>query len=386
MYDRVILGGTVVDPSQQLHAVRDVAIQDGRIAAVEETISPDAARETIDAKGKVVTPGLVDLHVHAYWGVSEYGIEADRHCLPAGVTTVLDAGTAGHLTWPGFRRYVIEPSATRIRALLHVAGQGMPANDVGELVDFRWADVSAAVQTLKDNPDLILGMKVRLSALHTDGNAWVVLGRAREAADALELPLMVHPNKSELSIEDILSQMYDRDIFTHCYHQSETGILDEKNKVRAVVREAAERGVFFDVGHGMGSFSFRVAQAALDQGFLPHTISSDLHALNVNGPVFDLPTTMSKFLMLGMGLDEVIARTTHGPARLMGLDGEVGTLRPGACADVAILDLKEGDFEFVDAEKETRRGRAKLEPLLTIRAGKPVHPGTRPAPERAAIT
>ncbi|MFQ6041110.1 MAG: amidohydrolase/deacetylase family metallohydrolase [Candidatus Poribacteria bacterium] len=365
-YDIIVKDGEVVDPSQGLHEVRDVGIVDGRVAALEKDLSADEAETVVDASGKIVTPGLVDLHVHVYWGVAHLGIEPDPNCIAKGATTVFDAGSSGAQTFPGFKKYVIDVSATRIKAFLHVSMQGQLSNVVGELLDLQWADTKRAIKMCEDNKDEIVGVKIRLGSDLVGEHGMESLKRARAVADATELPLMVHPG-GPMTTTEMLGEMKSGDIMTHCYHRGPSGILDEDGKIKPEFRKAVQRGVLMDVGHGAGSFSFEVAKAGLAQDFPPGTISSDLHFYNLHGPVYDLATTASKFLLLGMPFDEVIAKVTTIPARVMGIENEIGTLRVGAYGDVAVFDLQEGDFEFTDVLKVTMIGHKKLVPVKTIK-------------------
>ncbi len=371
----LIKNGLLIDPRQGTHEVKDVSILDGRVAAVGLNLQPAPGQEVVEAPGLLVTPGLVDLHVHVYWGVSHYGIDADAHCLAKGVTTAVDAGSAGAQTWPGFRRYVIEVSETRLLAFLNISASGMLSEAVGELEDLRLLDKAAAVQVAEANRDVILGIKVRLSRNLVGNNGRAGLRLAREAADAVGMPMMIHPGDTPMPISEILGVMRAGDVLTHCYHGRADGILDEKDHVLPAVRQAIERGVHLDVGHGRGSFTFDVARKALAQGVRPGTISSDLHHYNVNGPVFDLATTMSKFLYLGLSLDEVVHMTTAAPARAAGREGLLGTPSVGAAGDVTLLRLQEGRFDFEDANGVKVPGTVRLVPVHTIRAGRVYRPG-----------
>ena len=373
LYDLLVKGGTLVDPSQGIHGLRDVAFAQGVVATVAEDIRDWQAERTVDATGHLVTPGMIDLHVHVFEGVSHYGIAPDPHCLARGATTVVDAGSAGADTFVGFRKYVIEMSDTRIYALLNISSRGMLSPAIGELDEIKWANTSRALQVIEANRDLILGVKVRLTRdMVVGANAGLEpLYRAREAADAARLPLMIHPQEAWCaSLDDVLAQMRDRDILTHSYHGRSHGILDEDGCVRSAVRDARERGVLFDVGHGAGSFSWRVCEAAVAQNFPPDTISSDLHIMNLHGPVYDLATTVSKFLHLGFSLDDALAKVTDAPAQVMGMEEEIGTLRPGAHGDAVVFDLQAGTFELLDCEGEMRVARQRLEPVTVIKGGR----------------
>lgn len=371
-YELILKGGTLIDPAAGIHARRDVAFAGGAVAAVGEDLPTDGA-EVIDCAGQIVAPGLIDLHVHIYWGVSYLGIPADPNCIARGVTTAVDAGSAGADTFPGLRKYVIEASATRLYAMLNIAAQGMLHADIGEFDDLRYSSVPRALATIEQHRDLILGVKVRLTrdTIVSAASGLRPLALAREAADAAGLPIMVHPQEAWCdSIDDVLALMRGGDILTHCFHGSSHGILDERGRVRPAVLAAIERGVVFDVGHGAGSFSWGVAERALAQGAAPQTISSDLHSYNVNGPVFDLVTTAAKFLHLGMGLDDVLARVTAAPARAMGMAGRIGTLQAGAAGDAVVLDLEEGAFPLVDSHGEQRMAERRLAPKTVVRAGR----------------
>jgi dihydroorotase len=231
---------------------------------------------------------------------------------------------------------------------------------------------------IEQHRDLILGVKVRLTrdTIVSAASGLRPLALAREAADAAGLPIMVHPQEAWCdSIDDILALMRGGDIMTHCFHGSNHGIMDEQGRVRRSVLEAMERGVIFDVGHGAGSFSWSIAEQALAQGVAPQTISSDLHSYNVNGPVFDLATTASKFLQLGMSLDGVLSRVTAAPARAIGMADRLGTLQVGAAGDAVVLDLEEGAFPLWDSHGELRTAERRLEPHLVVRAGRIYTPG-----------
>lgn len=372
-YDLLIKGGTLVDPAQCLHTPRDLAFANGVVAAVAEDVPSTEAARVVDATGCLVTPGLIDLHVHVFEGGSHYGIAPDPTCLARGATTVVDAGSSGADTFAGFRKYVIEASATRIFAQLNISAMGMLDANIGELDDLKWASVPRALATIEKHRDLILGVKVRLTRDSIVGKAagLTPLHRAREAADAAGLPIMVHPQGAWCdSIDDVLAVMRERDILTHSFHGSTHGILDDDRKIRRAVWDARERGVVFDVGHGQGSFDWGVCEAALAQGFPPTTISSDLHVYNLNGPVHDLATTVSKFMHLGLSLDDALAKVTAVSARVVGLEGKIGTLAEGAWGDAVVFELEEGDFGFVDSVGQVRIGRRKLTPRTVIKGGK----------------
>ncbi len=383
-YDLLIRRGRVVDPSQNLSAPRDIAILGHTIAKVAEDIPEADAQHVLDVNGSLVTPGLIDIHVHVYDGVAPVGIPPDPNCIAKGVTTVIDAGSAGAHTFPGFRKYVIDVAQTRIRALLNlsVVGQSTlsPDNKFGELLNLNYVNPGLAVRTIERHRDLILGIKIRLSRNIAGQNDLRILQMARLAADAVRLPMMVHIGTTYTPLKDLLPVLRAGDVITHCFHGRSQGILDPKGRVLPEVFAAVGRGVHLDVGHGEGSFSFDVAEKAIKEGLLPGTISSDLHQFNVHGPVSDLLTTLSKFLHLGLTLDQVIARATVNPVKIFGFAERLGTLREGAEADISVLALQDGDFSFTDSKGQRRTGHQKLFPVATVKAGRLYGAATFPAP------
>jgi len=364
----LIRNGRVLDPAQGLDAIRHVRLEGGLVAAVGSELRAAPGEDVLDATGLLVTPGLIDLHVHVFPGASHYGIEPDPHCLATGTTTVVDAGSAGALTFGAFRKYVIEVAETRIFPFLNISATGMLSPDVGELDDLRFVDRGKALQTIEAHRGLIRGVKVRLSRELVGNNARAGLAIARETAEAARLPLMVHPGDTPIGLVDILRALRAGDVLTHCFHGREEGVLDG-GRVRPEVRAAVERGVILDVGHGRGSFSFATARSALAQGLAPGTISSDLHVYNVAGPVFDLATTMSKLLALGISLPEVVRMTTAAPARVLGEAESIGTLRPGAAADVTLLRIESGSFTLTDSHGESMVAGDRLAPVRVVRDG-----------------
>ena len=369
MYDLRITGGTVFDASQGLAAPADIFIQDGRIAALGPNLEGQA-RETLDVDGRYVTPGLVDLHTHVYWGVSHYGIDADETCLPRGVTTAVDAGSSGASTFPGLRRYVIEQPHTRLYAFLHIAAAGMFSNEGGESADERLLDVDLAIDTVNANRDVIVGIKVRQTARLVGSLGARPLRDAIRVAEATNLPVMLHIGLTPVPLEDLLALLRPGDIVTHSFRGGiSAGLLDPDERVRPAVRQARERGVKFDIGHGTGSFSFDSAERLLAQGFLPDVISSDLHFYSLPGPVHDLANVLSKFLYLGLSLEEVFARATLAPTQAVQLAEGLGTLGTGAPADITVWELRYEAVTFADALGHTRDAKQRLEPVTVIQAG-----------------
>jgi dihydroorotase len=379
MHDLLIKNGRLIDPAQSLDAPRDIAFDGTQVAAVADTIDDARANETLDAQDLLVVPGLIDLHVHVFDAVSHYGIPPDPTCLQRGVTTALDAGSAGAAVWPGFRKFIIEASETRLYAMLNISRIGLVTGaeldpPIGELEDLRHLNVPAAVQCIEANRDKILGIKIRLSDNLAAGgqNEKPALLLAREAADATGLPIMIHTPRSTLGLPAILAEMRSGDILTHCFHAHASGILNDKMKVLPEVRAAIERGIHLDVGHGKGSFSYEVARAAMAQEVIPHTISTDLHRYNLDGPVFDMATTLSKFLHLGMDLSETLSRVTSVPAATIKMQDELGTLKVGAIADAVVLRLCEGQRDLQDTVGQTETVERWLEPVYVIKGGRVV--------------
>ena len=390
MYDFVLTNGTVIDPAVGLNARRNVALQGGRVAAILDPTVPVVARQMLDCTGLLVVPGLIDFHVHVFPGVSNFGVDPDETCLARGATTVLDFGTAGGLIFDGFRRFVIDTAKTRVKALMLIAGQGLiSSNDtkpaLGELWDIAYSDVEGCVQAVEKHRDCVAGIKVRCMAdISNDGkNEAEGLRRARLAADATKLPLVVHPANSSLAIEHLFETLRSGDVITHCFHDKNCKLVDDRTQVCSIVREKQREGVLLDVGHGSGSFAWRVARAMLDQGVVPDFLGSDLHTYNVHGPVFDLVTTLSKFLHLGMSVPEIIRRSTATCAAWLGMADEIGTLKPGACADITVLDIVDGEIPLTDSEGVTEIGRRSFEVRHCFRAGRRV--GVLPKPRASEI-
>lgn len=379
-YDTLIVGGDVVDQPSGLLGKLDVAINDGRIVEVAPNLDRAAAREVIDASDGIVTPGLIDLHTHIYWGATYWGIEADPVAARTGVTTWLDVGSAGSYSFPGFRRYIAEPSKTRIYALLNLSSIGLIA-PTWELANPDYWDVSLAETIVNENRDLILGIKARIDSNTTRGVGIRPLELARELADRVDLPLMVHIGAGPPSLAEVSHLLRPTDILTHCFTGQNMKIVDDTGVPDPAILALREKGLVLDIGHGTGSFSFETAEAMLAAGVLPDVISSDIHQMAIQGPMFDLPTTLSKFLNLGLSLPDVIERATARPAAAM-RKPELGSLKPGNPADVALFRLEEGDYVFRDIHMNGRRGNQRLVNTLTMIDGEvlphapesPLHP------------
>jgi dihydroorotase len=372
MYDIVLTGGRVVDPGQKLDGIADVAFAGGKVAKVGKNLAAEGAKETRDVRGKIVTPGLVDIHAHVYWGATYLGVEAERVARMSGTTTFVDAGTAGAGTFEGFRRLIIEPCRLRIVAFLNISHAGIygygPGFMVGETAELRLLNVGACVKVARENADLICGVKVRLGNNVSELVGIGALDCAIEAAEELDLPVMVHIGAPPPRRKDILERLRPGDILTHCCRMFPNAATDRDRNIRKEVEEARERGVIFDVGHGRGSFDFDVARAMVDNGFLPDVLSSDVHVQSIGGPAFDVLVTMSKFLSMGVPLSDVVAAATCNPATAIARS-DFGTLKPGAPGDAVVLSLNDGKFEYRDSLNATFVGTKKLEPAAIIVGG-----------------
>ncbi|HZU03836.1 MAG TPA: amidohydrolase/deacetylase family metallohydrolase [Ktedonobacteraceae bacterium] len=376
-YDLLIRGGVVIDPVNGQQVVSDVAVSSGRIAAVAPDLPATEAAQVVDASGQYITPGLIDMHTHCYWGATYWGIEADPVTAHTGVTTWVDAGSSGAYSFPGFRRYAVEASRTRVFALLHISSIGLIARTYESANPDYW-DVELAATIIEANRDVILGIKVRMDRDSTKGTGLGAMHCARQLADRVKLPLMVHIGIAPPTLTEIVDLMRPGDILTHCCTGQTNRLIDEQGPVHPYIRRAHEQGVILDLGHGTGSFSYATAEAMLAQGIPPDVLSSDIHQLAVLGPMYDLPTTLSKFLNLGMSLPEVIARATVRPAAVIGRPG-LGTLRVGVPADIALFRLEEGDYTFYDIDLEPRHGTVRLVNTATYIGGSLVpHAAERP--------
>jgi dihydroorotase len=379
-YDLLIRGGEVIDPASGRRGNYDVAVAGGAIAEVAPDLPAEHAAEILDAQGQYVTPGLIDLHTHCFWGSTYWGIEADPVAARTGVTTWLDVGSAGAYSFPAFRRYAVEGSRARVFALLNISAIGLIAR-TNELANLDYCDEEMGAATVEANRDVILGIKARIDRDTTLGAGLEPLRRARRLADRVDLPLMVHIGLAPPDLVDIAAFLRPGDILTHCCTGQPNRLVDGANAVHPFIRALWEQGLILDVGHGTGSFSYESAEVMLASGMAPDVISSDIHQLAVLGPMYDLPTTLSKFLNLGMSLEDVIARATARPAAAM-RRADLGTLAPGARADIAIFRLEEGAFSFHDVRMRERHGDKLLVNTATFVAGQrlPRLPELPPAP------
>jgi dihydroorotase len=376
-YDLILRGGRVIDPSQRLDAVTDVAFAGGKVARLGAKLEAGPGTDVRDVTGSIVSPGLIDLHTHVYWGGTSLGIDAEEFCRTSGVTTSVDTGSAGPGNFAGFRKHVIEPSQVRILAYLHVSHAGIFGFSdrvmVGESGDLRLMNPIDAVEVANANRDVIVGIKVRVG-LHASGTSGAVpLRIALEVADAVGMPLMAHIDHPPPSYEEVIEMLRPGDVLTHAFRPFPNSPATHQGTVKREVLEARKRGVKFDIGHGKGSFAFKTARAMLANSFLPDTISSDVHQLCINGPAFDQVTTMSKFLCIGMELGDVIAASTVNAAMALKRP-ELGSLKPGSVGDATILSIKEGRFDYVDVVGEHLDGDRRISSDGVVVAGRWWHP------------
>jgi dihydroorotase len=373
----ILRGGRVIDPSQKIDAVMDVAFADGKVAAVGANLETNAGTEVRDVSGHVVTPGLIDLHTHVYWGGTSLGIDAEEFCRTSGVTTAVDTGSAGPGNFHGFRKHVIERSQVRILAYLHVSFAGIYAFSnkimVGESEEIRLMAPLEAVEVAEKNRDVIVGIKVRVG-LHASGTQGEhALDIALQVAEETGMPLMAHIDHPPPSYEHVISRLRPGDVLTHAFRPFPNAPATAQGTVKPDVIAARKRGVLFDIGHGKGSFAFKTARAMLANGFEPDTISSDVHTLCINGPAFDQVTTLSKFLCLGMPLERVIAASTVNAAMALKRP-ELGSLKAGSVGDATVLAIKEGKFDYEDVTGEHLTGDRRILSQGVVIAGKWWHP------------
>jgi dihydroorotase len=371
-YDVLILGGVAIDPGQGLHARRDVAIRDGRIAAVEPAIPAERGKLTVAAAGLLVLPGLIDMHAHVYDRVTPLGLSAETLAPLTGATTVVDAGSAGHDTYDGFQRWVVESSTTRTLAFLNISAIGLAGFPVGEMLNLDYADVERAAATVAEHADVLLGLKVRQSRNVVGGNGLVPLRRAIAAAEraGTGARVMCHVGDVPGPLSDLLDLLRPGDVLTHVYSGAGNNVVQD-GRVLPAALAAQRRGVLMDVGHGGGSFDYTVAETALRQGLVPDTIGSDLHGASIRtaGKPY-LPWVMSKLLNLGLSLDAVVSMATSHPAKVIGRVQGLGTLAIGAPGDVSLLELLEAPVAFADTRGHERAGTRYLRPVETFRAGR----------------
>ena len=375
-YDILIKGGHLIDPKNRIDQKMDIAIIGGKIAKVTSQIPENSAKKVVQADGMYITPGLIDMHAHVFWGVkpdsyisnSYTSLPPDGFTFRAGITTIVDAGSAGWRNIRIFEEQTVQQSKTRVLAFINIVGAGMKGGALEQnLLDM---DPKLTAMVAKKYKDFVVGIKLA----HYSGPEWVPLQRTVEAGVIADMPVMIDfgGNDPELSLKRLfLEELRPGDIFTHCFAhvKGRTAIVDDNGKVRPFVWDAYNRGIVFDVGHGGGSFRFDQAIPALEQGFRPNSISTDLHTGSMNGAMKDIVNIMSKFLNMGMTLSEVINGVTWHPAQYIQHE-ELGHLTVGAVADIAVLKLENGQFGFDDISGKKIEGNQKLQCELTLRDGK----------------
>ena len=366
-YDILIKGGEVHDPSRDFRRKADVAILDGKVTAIEPNIPAGRAIDVVDAKGLYVTPGLVDLHTHIHTGMG-IGIDADTVAARSGVTTWIDAGTFAYNQIRGFRRFIVNPAQSRVYGYVYLYPNNR--NPDVDPVEYVQGVIDDTGKAAIENRDIILGVKFQVGSNMNGRYSPPFLRIARKLCDRYKLPLMAHISFAPPSTDEVMPQMQPGDVVTHCFTTHTLGILDTNGKIQDSVKDARARGVHFDVGHGAGSFNFEIARQALDQGFLPDSISTDIYTLNINGPVYDMPTTMSKFLHLGMSFHDVLLRSTANPAKAVNRLPGMGTLAVGGPADLALIEIIDGRFQLVDSQNNIVTTDKKIVSRLTICRGK----------------
>ena len=371
-YDLVITGGRIIDPGRGVDAQLDVAIEDGRIAALRQGIAESESVRSIDARGRLVVPGLIDVHTHLFEHGTAIGTGPDLAGVRSAVTTAVDAGSGGSATYDGFRRLVIPNAHTRIFSMLHLGRGGLAF--APEIRDAQDVDMDGIIATVERHRDTIIGIKVRAVGPAVSAMGVELIRLARQAAAETRTRVMVHIGDPQYRVEPPLTQrllplLEPGDIVTHMYTGALGKVLNGQNKVLPEMLEARDRGVVFDVGHGRFNFNFESAQRLLDQGVVPLTVSTDMTTPGREGVVKSMTHIMNKFLALGFSLTDVVRMATYEPAGIVGMQQELGTLAEGTTADVTILEQVTGDWTYTDSQDETLRGTTALQPVLCFKGG-----------------
>jgi dihydroorotase len=375
-FDLLLVGGTVLNPATSTNQKLDVGVAGDRVTAIQSNLPRAGAKRVIDVTGCYITPGLIDFHVHSYWGVNPYGCNLDSLCLATGVTTTMDAGSAGPVNFLGFRKLVHEQSKTRMLGFVALAQHGV-LNTPGELLQLAFADCDGAAETVGNNRDVGVGIKVRLHKKAIGENSREALRLAIKAGEATRTPIMVHVGDTAIGMDEIADTLRPGDVITHCYTPQKPSIIDESGKLLPLVRKAKERGVIFDVGHAGGHFDFNLVRRAMSEGIVPDVISSDLHGRLKQpgfGVVVDLLTTLTKFLSLGLSFEEIIAKCTVDAARVVGWQDRIGSLEVGREADIAVLQVVDEPIKLRDSVGGEMTHKQRIAAKWTIRAGE-VFPG-----------
>ncbi|MBM3942340.1 MAG: amidohydrolase/deacetylase family metallohydrolase [SAR202 cluster bacterium] len=383
MYDLIIKGGTVIDPSQGINKVSDVAVSDGKIARIAASISVQEARRTVEVKGKIVTPGLIDLHTHVYHGVNANGVSADVGGVHAGVTTMVDAGSSGCDNYGGFPQHIIPNNKTEIVPFLHICRTGL--NTTPDIFSRESIDLDRTIKTVVESNGVIRGIKARMVSPALEIFGMEMPRLAKRAAREAGVKLMVHIGDTEKRydanvIRQLLPIMDEGDIITHLFTANPGGILDSRGKLVPEAKEANERGVWLDTAHGRGNFAFDVGAKVLDQGLVPHCISTDLTLPGRQRTVHSMTEMLTRFLALGFNLEQVIAMSTINPAKALGMEDRIGSLRTGCQADISVLDVKDGDWIVYDVIQGARKTDKAVVPVLTVKKGEVFEVGWGPRP------
>jgi dihydroorotase len=369
----LLKGGRLIDPAAGRDGLFDVCVRNGKIEAIGENLT-SSGFTVIDVKDQIVTPGLIDVHLHLMKGLGAFGVDPDVFGVGSGVTTVVDAGSAGHTMLNVFRNYVTDNAKTRVLNYINLSTLGGVAGPgFSILADPRLIDEAKIAQAVEANRDIIVGIKIMATGGALGAQGLKPLERARKLGDELKIPLLVHIGESwskgtePVAVGDVLKYLRAGDIVTHMFTVHPGGLLDDNGKLWPQVRDAKESGVLMDVGHGLHNLNFDVARKVLDQGLHPDGVSTDGHRGNRAGPVYDLPTTMAKLMALGFSLKQVIEMATVNAARLLGRSNELGTLRIGAAADISVLKIEEREWNAIDSQKGTIPAHQTITPIYAIR-------------------
>ena len=383
MYDLLLKGGTVIDPSRELNGIHDIAVQDGKIASIVPSIPNEEARRVIDVSGKIVTPGLIDLHAHVFDGFISSGVNPDLGGVHSGVTTLVDAGSAGSATFSGFPRHIIPNCQTEIIPFMHICQTGLAT--LPDIIAESSIDLEATLRVADQHKGLIRGIKARMVSPALEIFGMEMPRLAKRAAKESGIKLMVHIGDTEKRydanvIRELLPILEEGDILTHYFTANPGGVLDANGRLVPEAREAADRGVWFDTAHGRMNFSFDVGRRIVDQGLLPHCISTDLTVPGRVRTVHSMTEMMTRFLGMEFTLEQVVTMCTANPARAIGEEGRLGSLAVGRQADISVLQINEGDWLVYDVLGASLRVDKAVVPALTVKRGRVFEPDLGPRP------